>query len=91
MDKGDFLGILTLKEITDVPEEKRNDITVSEVFIRHDKRWEISKKEDAIKALERMISEDKRRLSVLENGNLIGLITRTGIARYMQLKGEMKK
>jgi len=91
VDKGDFLGILTLKEITDVPEEKRNDITVSKVFIPHDKKWEISKKEEAIRALERIINEDKGRLAVLENGKLIGLITRTGIARYMQLRGEMKK
>lgn len=91
VDKGDFLGILTLKEITDIPEEERANITVSKVFVRHDKRWEVSKKEDAITALERMISEDKGRLAVLENRKLIGLITRTGIARYMQMRGEMQK
>lgn len=82
VDKEYILGILTLKEVMDVREEKRNDTMVSELFVRHEKGLQISKKEEAIKALEKMISEDKGRLAVLENRRLIGLITRTGIKRY---------
>jgi predicted transcriptional regulator len=38
-----------------------------------------------------MISEDKGRLVVTEKGNIIGLITRNGIARYVQIMGEINK
>ncbi len=91
VDNGRFLGLLTLKEIKNVPKERWNDVRISEIFIPHDKKWEVSEEEDAMKALERMISEDKGRLAVTEKGDLIGLITRNGIAKYVQIKGEIRR
>lgn len=91
VDNGKFLGLLTLKEIKNIPKERWKDVRISEVFIPHDKRWEVSEEEDAMKALEMMISEDKGRLVVIEKGNVIGLITRNGIARYVQIMGEIRR
>jgi Zn-dependent protease/predicted transcriptional regulator len=91
VDNGRFLGLLTLKEIKNIPKERWNDVRISEIFIPHDKKWEVSEEEDAMKALERMISEDKGRLVVTEKENLIGLITRNGIAKYVQIKGEIRR
>lgn len=90
MDNSRFLGMLTLKEIRNVPKERWKNLTISEVFIPYDKRWEVSGDEDAMKALELMISEDTGRLIVTEKGNVIGLITRNGIAKYVQVMGEIK-
>jgi Zn-dependent protease/CBS domain-containing protein len=91
VDDGKFLGILTLREIKNISKERWKDVRVSGVFIPHDKRWEVSEEEGAIKALELMISEDKGRLVVIEKGNVIGLITRNGIARYVKIIGEINK
>ena len=91
MDNGKFLGIVTLKEIKNIPKERWKYTTISSVLIPHDKRWEVSAEEDATKALELMISEDKGRLVVTEKGSVIGLITRNGIARYLQIKGEIRR
>jgi Zn-dependent protease/CBS domain-containing protein len=91
VDDGKFLGILTLREIKNISKERRKDVRVSGVFIPHDKRWEVSEEEGAIKALELMISEDKGRFVVTEKGNVIGLITRNGIAKYVQIMSEIKK
>jgi Zn-dependent protease len=91
MDNGKFLGIVTLKEIKNIPKERWKYTTISGVLIPHDKRWEVSLEEDATKALELMISEDKGRLVVTEKGSVIGLITRNGIARYLQIKGEIRR
>jgi Zn-dependent protease/CBS domain-containing protein len=88
---GKFLGILTLREIKNISKERWKDVRVSGVFIPHDKRWEVSEEEGAIRALELMISEDKGRLVVTEKGNVIGLITRNGIAKYVQIMSEIKK
>lgn len=38
--------------------------------------------------LEAMIREDKGRLVIIENNRLSGLITRNGIARYVQIEGK---
>lgn len=91
VDNGKFLGLLTLKEIKNIPKERMEDIRISEVFIPHDKRWEVSGEDDAMKALELMIKEDKGRLIVTEKGNVIGLITRNGITRYIHIRGEIRR
>jgi len=88
IEDGKFLGILTLKEVKDVPRENWGNVKVSTVFVPHDKKWEVSMNDDVIKALELMIKEDKGRIVVTENDRIIGLITRNGIARYVQIKGK---
>jgi Zn-dependent protease len=88
IDDGKFLGILTLKEVKNVPREDWGRVNVSTVFVPHDKKWEISPDADVMKALELMIKEDKGRIVVTERGKIIGLITRNGIARYVQIKGK---
>ncbi len=86
-DGGDFLGFVTLKDIKKVPRERWKDVKVSDVLVPHRKRWEVSPETDVIKALELMLTDDRGRLVVTENGRIIGLITRNGIARYMQIMG----
>ncbi|HAM53269.1 MAG TPA: hypothetical protein DCP92_22175 [Nitrospiraceae bacterium] len=83
--EGRFLGFVTLKEVKDIPREDWGKVTVSEVLVPHDRKWEVSPDSDILKALEVMITEDKGRIAVAENGKVVGLITRNGIARYMQL------
>jgi Zn-dependent protease/CBS domain-containing protein len=89
IDDGRFLGFVTLKEIKDVPRERWRDVRVSEIYIPHNKKWEVSEEDNSMKALELMINEDKGRLVVTEKGNIKGLITRNGIARYIQIKGQI--
>lgn len=84
---GNLLGFLTLKEIRNVPRDRWQEVIVSEVFLPHNERWEVSEDDDALKALEIMISEDTGRLVVLKDGRVEGLITRNGIARYVQIMG----
>lgn len=87
LDDGKFLGFATLKEIKNISRERWSDVSIAEIFVPHDKRWEVSEEDDAMKALELMIMEDKGRLVVTDKENVIGLITRNGIARYVQIMG----
>ena len=87
MDNGKFLGIITLKEVKGVPREDWGRVNVSAVFVTHDRKWEVSPDAGVMKALELMIKEDKGRIVVTERDKIIGLITRNGIARYVQVKG----
>jgi len=85
MEAERFLGFLTLKEVKDVPRERWSEVTASGILVPHDKRWQVSGSDDALKALELMISGDQGRLAVIENDRLAGMITRNGIAKYVQI------
>ncbi|MGQ9570740.1 MAG: site-2 protease family protein [Thermodesulfovibrionales bacterium] len=80
-----FIGIITLKEIRDIPREDWMKIKVSDIMIPRNRQWEVSPEDEALKALELMIMKDKGRLAVTEDDSIIGLITRNGIARYLQI------
>ncbi|MCR4321391.1 MAG: site-2 protease family protein [Candidatus Brocadiaceae bacterium] len=88
MDDGTFLGIITLKEIKDVPRKDWSKVKVSDILVPHDKKWEVSPDSDVMGSLELMIKEDKGRIIVMENDKIVGLITRNGIARYLQIMGK---
>lgn len=84
-----YLGLITLKEIKNVPKEDFNKTRVSAVFSKHRKEWEISPDDDALMALEKMIKEDTGRLVIIDGERITGMITRNGIARYVQIKGSL--
>ena len=88
MDDGKFLGIITLKEIKNVPREDWSKVKVSDILVPHNKKWEMTHDSNVMKALELMIKEDKGRIIVMENDKIVGLITRNGIARYLQIMGK---
>lgn len=87
---GRLLGMLTLKEFRGVSREIWKEKTVAEVFVRHDRKWEVNAEDDAWHVLELMIREDQGRLAVVDQGSLSGLITRNGIAKYVQITAELK-
>ncbi len=87
MENGKLLGMTTLKEIKNVPREKWAQVTIREALVPHEKRWEVSPEDDVMEALQRMIQEDQGRIIVTRNDRIVGLITRNGIARYVQLMG----
>ena len=89
VDDGKFLGLVTLKEVKDVPKADWGTVKAIDILVPHDGRGDVSPEDDVMRALEIMIREDKGRLVTIENGRLSGLITRNGIARYVQLKGKM--
>ncbi len=85
VSEGRYLGIITLKDIKDIPRDAFQETKVSQAYSRHKKEWEISEDEYVMKALERMVTEDVGRLVIMDGDKLIGMITRNGIARYVQI------
>jgi len=87
MDNGKFLGIVTLKEIKNVPRDRWGGIPLADIAGPHDQRRELFPQDDIMRALQLMIQEDKGRIVVTKNGTVVGWITRNGIARYVQVIG----
>jgi Zn-dependent protease/predicted transcriptional regulator len=87
MNDEEFLGFVSLKEIKNVPRAEWRKVRVSDIIEPFGNKWEISMTDDAMKALELMLSEDRGRLAVMDHGKVIGLITRNGIASYTRIMG----
>ncbi len=79
--------MVTLNEATAVPRERWSTVLIEEVYVTHKEQWGLSPDEHVLKALELMVREDKGRIAVVKGGRMIGLVSRNGIARYMQIKG----
>ncbi len=88
MDGDNLYGFVTLKEIRDIPRDRWKEVDLSEICKPLDKKLDISEKDSAMNALELMITEDSGRLIVKDNERVIGLITRNGIAQYVQIMGK---
>lgn len=86
-----FLGIITLKEVMDVPREEWTTRRISDKVRPCDASGSVSPQESVFESLEKMITEDKGRLAVMDNGRIAGLITRNGVARYVQMRKEMSR
>lgn len=91
LSEGKYLGIITLRDIKNIPEKDRAQREVSEFYSRHKKEWEVNPEDYIFKALEKMIKNDMRRLIILEDGKLTGMITRNGIAKYLEVKRALTK
>lgn len=89
MASGQFLGFITLKEIKNIRREEWGSVTVSELAVPPGEKGEVTLEDEAMKALELMIKEDKGRVAVMDRGAFVGMITRNGIARFLQVKKEM--
>ncbi|MCK5286509.1 MAG: site-2 protease family protein [Thermodesulfovibrionia bacterium] len=85
-----LLGIISLKEIKGIPKNKRFYTSAKDVMQTFDKSFAVSEDNDASMILEKMIQEDKGRFLVIKNDRLVGIITRSGIANYLKIKGELK-
>lgn len=78
--EGDRLvGIITLSDITRVPDEKRANLKVEDVMNRN-VIW-VTPEENLENALKILIKNDIGRLPVVEDGKLVGIITRSDIMK----------
>ncbi|KAB2832743.1 MAG: CBS domain-containing protein, partial [Candidatus Dadabacteria bacterium] len=87
LDGGRLLGLITLKEVKDVPRQDWGRVRTGDVMIPLSGELEIPPEAPAMAALEKMVTGDKGRLVVVGNGGFLGLVTRNGIAKYVQIRG----
>jgi Zn-dependent protease/CBS domain-containing protein len=89
-EKGQVFGIVSLGDVKRVPREEYDRLTAREVMIPLTERLTIAPEEDVSLALQRMADEELGRLIVLERGRMLGLVTKTGLSRFLQMKLELQ-
>ena len=87
-DDGQITGVVSLGEVKRCPSDERTSRRVRE-FMRPAPDVTISADATVAAALRRMVQSGCSRLLVEDRGRVIGLITQTGITRFIRLKTEL--
>ncbi len=89
MGGDELMGIVTLHDIKDVPRQDWATVTAGEIIEPIDETMTIGENEPAIKALLKMAGEGAGHLLVINNGHLVGLVTKTDIMGLIRVRGEL--
>jgi Zn-dependent protease/CBS domain-containing protein len=89
VENGRVLGLISLGDVKKVAPEDYDRSSVRDVMIPLSERLTIAPDEDVSVALQRMAEEDLGRLIVMERGRMLGLVTKTGLSRFLQMKLEL--
>jgi len=84
-----LLGVLTLPHVRQVPREQWPYTRVGAIVDSIDPSQLLRPTDDAWDALTAMASADRGRLLVVEGPNLVGIISRTNIMRFLRTKIEL--
>ncbi len=79
-EKGDFVGIVTLDDITKVDKEKRNEVLIRDIVQKNPAT--IRPEEFALDAFKKMRVHDVDRIAVVDEANpkkIVGILTRTDL------------
>jgi len=88
-EDGKVVGVVTLAQVRECPASERASRRISEVMRTADRTIEIAPDAGVIDAIRQMAAADIGRLLVVDQGQLVGLITRTGVTRYVHAKTQL--
>lgn len=83
-----MLGIVTLTDLQNVPEAERAGTRVGGVMAR--KLYLIGPQEEASTAMKMMNELQIRRLPVMDEGQLVGIVSREDLVRAIELCSELE-
>jgi len=89
VENGQVLGLVSLGDVKKVSPTDYDRLTVREVMTPLSERLTIAPEDDVSVAFQRMAEEELGRLVVMERGRMLGLVTKTGLSRFLQMKLEL--
>ncbi len=88
LDNGQLVGLVTLDDVRSVSREAWTEITVAQIMTPAAELSTVSPQQEASKALIELTRRDVRQLPVLCEGELLGLLRRRDIIRWLKLQSE---
>ncbi len=89
LDGSHLMGIVTLEDVRSLSRNAWDTTTVREIMTPADQLTVVSSEEDAAEALNKLAQRDVRQLPVLEGKELVGLLRRRDIIKWLQLHSEL--
>jgi Zn-dependent protease len=88
-NREEFLGMVSLAEVKSVPKELWAFKQVRDIMIPADAVPFLGPDDDATDALSRMVTEDRGRMLVVEEGRLVGIVSRRDILNLFKIKSDL--
>jgi CBS domain-containing protein len=86
----DLVGLVTLEDIRHVPRDQWALTPVEKAMTSVDRLHSVSPDEDLRQVLQLMARQDINQVPVVEDGRLLGLISRSDILRLIQTRRELQ-
>ena len=83
---GEILGIITLHGVRAIPKEQRLAMTVAQAMIPRESAVIVKPTTTALDVLQQMARQNTKRVLVVENGHLSGIVTRGDIMKTIQTR-----
>jgi Zn-dependent protease len=84
-----LLGCVTLQDISKIPQQQWDYTSVNKVTIPMEKLITVSPTSQIMAALQAMDRADISRIPVIDNGEVIGILSREDILHYIRLRSEL--
>lgn len=85
----DLSGIMTLHNVKQVPQERWDTTPLSQAMTPMEKLKIASPSDDAMSILERMDEEDINQMPVVDDGQVVGMIGRDNLLRFIRIRSEL--
>jgi CBS domain-containing protein len=86
---GDLLGLLTMSDLQDVPQENWATTSVFRSMTPREKLHTVSPSDDLVRALEIMAAHDVHQLPVVDGRDFQGFVTRADVLRLIEIRTEL--
>lgn len=90
LSKGKVTGLLQLSAVRSVPKEDWGKALVRDVMRRLDAGDALSPEDSALAAIKRMTPSNIGRFPVVQDGSLVGIITRSDIMRMLEITSSLR-
>ena len=82
-------GIVCLEDVKGTPKDGRAGLTVEDIMTPREKLQAVSPDDDGRSILNSLTSKDIHQVPVMEGGRVTGIICRTDVLRFIQLKRDL--
>ncbi len=88
-NRDEFVGMISLAQIKEVPKEIWGFKQVRDLMTPAEQVPSLRPSDDATEALARMIGSDLGRMAVMEDGRLVGIVSRRDIMNLFKIKSDL--
>ena len=91
LDGGRLVGLVTFHEVRRLPRENWDTVTVRQIMDTHILALALNPSDSAMSAWVRMASRGLGRVPVIENGEIVGILSQHDLVRFLSIMSDLQK